>query len=169
MYYGYNPDDLGISSCLSGLSGGCGAKINAALRGRATQSSILVKWKSSAALSQADHAIDGNKNSNWFHGSCSSTAFQKNPWWRVDLLENRTIHSVTITPASNKILRSQIPNKAEIRIGNSRANNGNSNQLNPHLNEMPVLSQTAGKNMAQTCSSSTRPIATRSERLRKNS
>ncbi|XP_062588202.1 uncharacterized protein LOC134249849 [Saccostrea cucullata] len=32
-------------------------------------------------------AVDGNRDTNWFSGSCTHTGFNENtPWWRVDLL-----------------------------------------------------------------------------------
>ncbi|XP_049335301.1 fucolectin [Astyanax mexicanus] len=96
---------------------------NLALLGKATQSS-LVGYPYSA-FGHAYNAIDGNPNSNYHDGSCSHTSTQNNPWWRVDLLYKYKITSITITNrgdcCANRI------NGAEIRVGNSLYNNGNSN------------------------------------------
>ncbi|KAG9329448.1 hypothetical protein JZ751_004701 [Albula glossodonta] len=102
--------------------------VNVAVRGTATQSTVLSINTHSAALSQADHAIDGNRDSNWLHGSCSSTAVQYRPWWRVDLGQVYKIGSVTITARADR--GAELPNGAQIRIGYSLRSNGNTNPVN---------------------------------------
>uniref|UniRef100_A0A667XY22 Si:ch211-215k15.4 n=1 Tax=Myripristis murdjan TaxID=586833 RepID=A0A667XY22_9TELE len=68
---------------------------NLALRGKATQSSIRdAPW---TGYSAASHAIDGNRESQFSAGSCSNTHPQKDPWWRVDLLDSYIITSIIIT------------------------------------------------------------------------
>ncbi|KAJ8340852.1 hypothetical protein SKAU_G00331430 [Synaphobranchus kaupii] len=99
---------------------------NVALRGKATQSVTL--RGEHAALSQADHGIDGNRDSNFYHGSCFHTSNIPNPWWRVDLLETYAITSVTIT--NREDCCAERINGAQIHIGNSLENNGIDN---PHL------------------------------------
>ncbi|KAJ8340856.1 hypothetical protein SKAU_G00331470 [Synaphobranchus kaupii] len=93
---------------------------NVALRGKATQSTILEGQH--AALSQADHCIDGNRDSHFHHGSCSHTAHSLNHWWRVDLLETYVVASVTITNRGDCCAETMTG--AEIHIGNSLVNNG---------------------------------------------
>uniref|UniRef100_A0A667Y222 Si:ch211-215k15.4 n=1 Tax=Myripristis murdjan TaxID=586833 RepID=A0A667Y222_9TELE len=90
---------------------------NLALRGRATQSSV---YPAGIAI----NAIDGNRASNWYQGSCSSTQDNFSPWWRVDLLKTYEVDSVSIT---NIDVDPQKINGVEIRIGNSLDNNGNNN------------------------------------------
>uniref|UniRef100_A0A673VY37 Fucolectin tachylectin-4 pentraxin-1 domain-containing protein n=1 Tax=Salmo trutta TaxID=8032 RepID=A0A673VY37_SALTR len=94
-------------------------KYNVALRGVASQSSLWDLWCSPSKV------FDGNRNSNFNScGSCSSTEFNTNPWWRVDLLDVYRVTAVTITN------RGDVPERldgAEIRIGNSLENNGINN------------------------------------------
>ncbi|KAJ8340853.1 hypothetical protein SKAU_G00331440 [Synaphobranchus kaupii] len=97
---------------------------NVALRGKATQSVTL--RGGNAASSQADHGIDGNRDSTFDHGSCFHTERGPNPWWRVDLLEMYVIASVTITNRGDCC--AERINGAEIHIGNSLENNGIDNQ-----------------------------------------
>ncbi|XP_029927572.1 fucolectin-1-like [Myripristis murdjan] len=71
------------------------ASKNLALRGKATQSSIRgAPW---TGYSAASNAIDGNRQSQFMAGSCSTTEYQTNPWWRVDLLDSYIITSIIIT------------------------------------------------------------------------
>ncbi|KAM4601258.1 fucolectin-5-like [Polymixia lowei] len=70
------------------------------------------------------YAIDGNRASNWDLASCTHTQQDLNPWWRLDLRKTRKIFTINITN------RNGVPerlNGAEIRIGNSLEDNGNSN------------------------------------------
>uniref|UniRef100_A0A8C4DHD7 F5/8 type C domain-containing protein n=1 Tax=Dicentrarchus labrax TaxID=13489 RepID=A0A8C4DHD7_DICLA len=91
---------------------------NLAFQGKATQSSLNHFW------GDASHAIDGNHASNWDQGSCGHTRREYNPWWRLDLGKTHKVLSVSITNYRNHPLRL---NGAEIRIGDSLANNGNNN------------------------------------------
>uniref|UniRef100_A0A4W5JNT0 Fucolectin tachylectin-4 pentraxin-1 domain-containing protein n=1 Tax=Hucho hucho TaxID=62062 RepID=A0A4W5JNT0_9TELE len=87
------------------------AENNVALRGVAAQSSQF-------SDRDAHYAIDGYRNTNY--GSCTHTAQDTNPWWRVDLLDVYKVTAVTITN------RDEVPERldgAEIRIGNSLENN----------------------------------------------
>ncbi|XP_028281488.1 uncharacterized protein LOC114448621 isoform X2 [Parambassis ranga] len=96
----------------SGLSGE-----NIALRGSATQSSPF--WYG------PERAIDGNRGGFWNDGACTHTSYDRNPWWRLDLLDTYTITSVTIT--NRRDCCHERLNGAEIRIGNSLNDNGNAN------------------------------------------
>ncbi|XP_059365422.1 fucolectin-4-like isoform X2 [Carassius carassius] len=77
-------------------------------------------------LGAAQNAIDGNRQSNYMLGSCTHTA-GINPWWRVDLNKAHKITRVRITNRGDCCAERIIG--AQIRIGYSLANNGNSNQL----------------------------------------
>ncbi|KAJ8340855.1 hypothetical protein SKAU_G00331460 [Synaphobranchus kaupii] len=93
---------------------------NVALRGKATQSAML--RNDNRAYSHAGNAIDGNRDPDFFHGSCSQTEDGINHWWRVDLLETYVVASVTITNRGDCC--GERINGAEIHIGNSLENNG---------------------------------------------
>ncbi|XP_063049249.1 fucolectin-6-like [Engraulis encrasicolus] len=102
---------------------------NVALNGRATQSDT---WEDGIAI----NAIDGNRDSHYYHGSCTHIASQTNPWWRVDLLKEYIITSVSITNRGDccpeKI------NGAEIHIGNSLTDNGNQNPRAGVISSIPA-------------------------------
>ncbi|XP_078062895.1 fucolectin-like [Mustelus asterias] len=87
---------------------------------RATQSTTYRRY------ANANNAIDGNHDSNFRHSSCSSTCWQRKAWWRVDLQTHNRIFVVRIT---NRNKQGQRLNGAQIRIGDSLENNGNSNTL----------------------------------------
>ncbi|XP_059827528.1 fucolectin-like isoform X3 [Hypanus sabinus] len=88
---------------------------------RATQSTT------GAHFADASNAIDGNKDSRFRHSSCSRTRRQSRPWWRVDLENHYRVYVVSITSAKSR--RCGRLNGAEIRIGDTLENNGNSNTL----------------------------------------
>uniref|UniRef100_H3A8M4 Fucolectin tachylectin-4 pentraxin-1 domain-containing protein n=1 Tax=Latimeria chalumnae TaxID=7897 RepID=H3A8M4_LATCH len=93
---------------------------NVALKGTALQSSKRDQ------LGVPEHAIDGNKNSDFGYLSCTHTAYEMGPWWRVDLQQPYRISAVVITNRGDccwERLRG-----AEIYIGNSLEKNGT---LNP--------------------------------------
>ncbi|KAG5858058.1 hypothetical protein ANANG_G00026060 [Anguilla anguilla] len=91
--------------------------------GRATQSDLLKgEW---AAFSHASNAIDGNRDSFFYHGSCTHTSGGDNPWWRVDLLQVYTITSVTITNRGDCC--GERISGAQILIGKHLKNNGINN------------------------------------------
>ncbi|XP_035276816.1 fucolectin-7-like isoform X1 [Anguilla anguilla] len=96
---------------------------NVALRGRATQLDQLQGQL--AAFSHASNAIDGNRDSYFFHGSCTHTSGGANPWWRVDLLQVYTITSVTITNRGDCC--GERISGARILIGKHLKNNGINN------------------------------------------
>ncbi|XP_068136035.1 fucolectin-like [Hyperolius riggenbachi] len=97
---------------------------NVALRGRATMSSKY--YGPDSSLTDAMNAIDGNTDTNYYHGSCVSTNGEFSPWWRVDLLESYKISHVVFT-ARGDCCGDDHMNGAEILIGDSLANNGNDN------------------------------------------
>uniref|UniRef100_A0A3P9CZG6 Fucolectin tachylectin-4 pentraxin-1 domain-containing protein n=1 Tax=Maylandia zebra TaxID=106582 RepID=A0A3P9CZG6_9CICH len=92
---------------------------NVALKGEAAQSSTL-------SVATASKAIDGRRNSFYSNGFCSHTAEDEtNPWWRVDLQRSFTITAVKVTNRGDCC--AERLDGAEIKIGNSLENNGNSN------------------------------------------
>ncbi|XP_073702911.1 uncharacterized protein [Garra rufa] len=105
---------------------------NLALYGRATQSDLAGNpW---TANGLASNAIDGNRDPYYEHGSCTATEWQDNPWWRLDLLDEYVVTSITITN------RKEVPERldgAEIHIGNSLLSNGNSNPLAGKISSIP--------------------------------
>ncbi|XP_051526547.1 uncharacterized protein LOC127425011 isoform X2 [Myxocyprinus asiaticus] len=97
---------------------------NLALRGRATQSSLHKEW---SGFGLAQNAIDGNQNAILEKGSCSQTAQEDFPWWRVDLHRKNAIASVALTSRGDCCWEDLAG--AEIRVGNSLENNGKDNWI----------------------------------------
>ncbi|XP_072317080.1 uncharacterized protein [Eucyclogobius newberryi] len=95
--------------------------LNVALGGEATQIDTYNE------LGAASNAIDGKRDSVYFHNSCTHTFTTTDPWWRVDLRESYIVTSITITNRGDCC--AERLDGAEIRIGNSLDNNGNNNPL----------------------------------------
>ncbi|KAK6326334.1 hypothetical protein J4Q44_G00019790 [Coregonus suidteri] len=102
---------------------------NVALYGKATQSSLY-------EFGMPSNAIDGNRNAIWIGGSCTHTLEDMNAWWRVDLLKTYKVFSITITNTVDTV-PSRL-NGAEIRIGNSLANNGINNPRCAVISSIPA-------------------------------
>uniref|UniRef100_A0A3P9AW08 Fucolectin tachylectin-4 pentraxin-1 domain-containing protein n=1 Tax=Maylandia zebra TaxID=106582 RepID=A0A3P9AW08_9CICH len=83
-----------------------------------------VAQSSTYGNAKPENAIDGNRASNYNQGSCAHTNNNLNPWWRLDLLKPYKINTVTIT--NRQDCCPERINGAEIRIGNSLNDNGNS-------------------------------------------
>jgi len=66
---------------------------NLAPGGIASQSSTLPGYPTAGAAS----AIDGNTDSDFFHGSVTHTNLENNPWWQIDLGASATIDSIAIS------------------------------------------------------------------------
>ncbi|KAM4597647.1 uncharacterized protein ACJ7VT_022232 [Polymixia lowei] len=110
------------------------AQKNIALRGKATQSDLInTPW---AAYAAAYNAIDGNRNSNYYAGSCTATDTSTNPWWRVDLLDTYIITSISITNRADCC--PERLDGAKIRIGNSLLYNGAANPLASTIHSIPA-------------------------------
>ncbi|XP_060681258.1 fucolectin-like isoform X1 [Hemiscyllium ocellatum] len=92
---------------------------NLSKRCRPTQSSVY------DYRGHAVNAVDGNPDPNYSKSSCTATQNDMEPWWRADLLSSHKIHSIRITNRGDCC--PQRLNGAEIRIGDSLDNNGNSN------------------------------------------
>ncbi|KAK7138550.1 hypothetical protein R3I93_015859 [Phoxinus phoxinus] len=75
----------------------------------------------------AQHAVEGNRDSDARHGSCSHTNADRDPWWRVDLGKVYEVTRVSITNRGD--YGPERINGAQIRVGNSLENNGNNNEL----------------------------------------
>ncbi|XP_056091694.1 uncharacterized protein LOC130071104 [Rhinichthys klamathensis goyatoka] len=93
---------------------------NLALDGAATQSSTSGSWF-------AGKAIDSNRGLQQLYTGCSSTLYQTNPWWRLDLRHIYRVSKVVVT--NRRDCCAEQINGAEIRIGNSLENNGNNNPI----------------------------------------
>uniref|UniRef100_A0A3Q1I9V3 F5/8 type C domain-containing protein n=1 Tax=Anabas testudineus TaxID=64144 RepID=A0A3Q1I9V3_ANATE len=87
-----------------------------------------------------ERAIDGNRASNWAENSCTHTQNDKSPWWRVDLLKTYSINTVTIT--NRKDCCPERINGAEIRIGNSLTDYGNTNPICTVISSIPAGTST---------------------------
>ncbi|XP_067267077.1 pentraxin fusion protein-like [Chanodichthys erythropterus] len=101
---------------------------NLAVGGTAAQSSTYSTYG-------PQYAIDGSRNPIYTQGSCSYTSYDKDPWWRVDLLDVYKINRVVIT---NHYSSAEKLNGAQIRIGKSLENNGNNNQLAATVASIPA-------------------------------
>ncbi|XP_050969668.1 uncharacterized protein LOC127167583 [Labeo rohita] len=99
------------------------------LSGNAAQSSVFEYYR-------ADRAIDGIKHAPGAASFCTHSMMEKNPWWRLDLLDNYYISTVTITNRADCC--SERINGAEIRIGNSLENNGNNNPICAVITSIPA-------------------------------
>ncbi|XP_030050594.1 uncharacterized protein LOC115464345 [Microcaecilia unicolor] len=81
---------------------------NIALLGTANQSSTA------QSFSEAGKAIDGSLASNYSQGQCSSTDYEYQPWWAVDLLDTYPVTFVAITNRGDAV--SESISGAEIQI-----------------------------------------------------
>ncbi|KAI9515408.1 hypothetical protein NQZ68_026142 [Dissostichus eleginoides] len=93
---------------------------NVAMHGKATQSNRY-------EFGFASNAIDGNRDNKFLSGSCSHTAEESNPWWRVDLLEPYIVTSVIISNRGDCCPEKLVG--AQVHIGNSLDNNGLTNPV----------------------------------------
>ncbi|XP_046698552.1 uncharacterized protein LOC124381179 [Silurus meridionalis] len=103
---------------------------NVALGGIAAQSSTLLNFYN------PHMANDGNRQSNFYQRSCSTTNEENNPWWRVDLLAVYDISNVLITNRGDCC--PERLNAGEIRIGRSLVNNGNNNPRCLIISSIPI-------------------------------
>uniref|UniRef100_A0A673K8R5 Fucolectin-6-like n=1 Tax=Sinocyclocheilus rhinocerous TaxID=307959 RepID=A0A673K8R5_9TELE len=108
--------------------------INVAPNGRATQSSV--NRGSTACLSLAQNAIDGNRQYDLLKGSCTQTDTESNPWWRVDLMKTYTIASVALTNRGDCC--SEQLNGVVIHIGDSLESEGRTNPVCVKVSFIPA-------------------------------
>ncbi|XP_041649961.1 fucolectin-1-like [Cheilinus undulatus] len=104
---------------------------NLALKGKATQSSLYDMY------GNAYNAIDGNRHNVRSDGSCSTTKQESDPWWRLDLIKTHKVFSVKISNRRDGRYSPRL-NGAEIRIGDSLKNNGNSNPRCAVIKNIPA-------------------------------
>ncbi|KAI4892589.1 hypothetical protein NFI96_006887 [Prochilodus magdalenae] len=94
-------------------------KGNVALKAQAVQSST-------AYNGPASKAVDGNLETNYHVSSCTHTVRERDPWWRVDLSRTYNITRIAITNRGDCC--AERLNGAQIHVGESLINNGNSNR-----------------------------------------
>ncbi|XP_052458922.1 fucolectin-5-like [Carassius gibelio] len=99
---------------------------NLALKGTAVQSSTFYSCGAAKAIDGIRYAPSGRPTPEEIYTYCSITAYQLNPWWRLDLLDSYNIYNVTVTNRDDNCCPDQTRG-VEIRIGNSLENNGNNN------------------------------------------
>uniref|UniRef100_UPI00398ED6D7 fucolectin-5-like n=1 Tax=Pristiophorus japonicus TaxID=55135 RepID=UPI00398ED6D7 len=113
-----------VFACLWELAQSHPSTGNLAATIRATQSSIA------NYLGYAGNAIDGNNNTDYSMGSCSRTANEESPWWRVDMFYRYQVKRVRITTSSD----GPGLTGAEIRIGE----NINNSPLCANIESLPA-------------------------------
>ncbi|XP_006825692.1 uncharacterized protein LOC102801634 [Saccoglossus kowalevskii] len=114
---------------------------NVALDKNATQSS---DWSVSFP---ASNAVDGNTNTHWVSGSCTSTLSDINAWWKVDLGENYLVYEVILTNRLDPCCKTRILN-SEVRIGVSDVISENI-----RCGELVTLEQTSQSDIVFECDS----------------
>ncbi|XP_041946404.1 uncharacterized protein LOC121707722 [Alosa sapidissima] len=107
-----------------------GDEENIALQRQATQSSIY------SASGFSKYGVDGDRNPNYHEKGCAHTYQQNNPWFRVDLLARYEITRVTVT--NRRDCCADRIQGAEIRIGDSLDNNGNTNTRAAVIQSIPA-------------------------------
>lgn len=97
-----NADDGAIDLVLPVCDNGSSGEIiieNVALNATASQSSDI-DFSDNEGVPTADRAHDGNTNGSWFDPnngySVSSTAYETQPWWELDLDENFQLDTVKV-------------------------------------------------------------------------
>ncbi|XP_053916644.1 uncharacterized protein LOC104063070 [Cuculus canorus] len=94
---------------------------NVVLGHPATQSSVL------DASSGAANAVDGIRDGDWEHGSCSHTMEELEPWWHVDLGRRHAIYAVVVKNRHDCCWESL--KGAEIHVGDSLVDRGRHNPV----------------------------------------
>ncbi|XP_072855761.2 fucolectin-1 isoform X1 [Pogona vitticeps] len=95
-------------------------------RGRpAAQSSTYPQW--GTVYSRAESAVDGHRDGDWSHGSCSHTTREREPWWRVDLGARYAVTAVVVK--NRQDCCSERIQGAQIHVGDSLANHGRCNSV----------------------------------------
>lgn len=56
-----------------------------------------VELMQSGSFGASSKAVDGNSNTDFAADSCTHTATQSNPWWRVDLQQRSVVNAVDVT------------------------------------------------------------------------
>ncbi|KAL7990235.1 hypothetical protein Chor_010589 [Crotalus horridus] len=91
----------------------------------ATQSSTYPQW--GTVYSRAGSAVDGNRDGDWRHGSCSHTLAEEEPWWSVDLGASYAISAVVVK--NRQECCSRRLKGAQIRVGECGVSHGKCNPI----------------------------------------
>ncbi|XP_029141723.1 fucolectin-5-like [Protobothrops mucrosquamatus] len=91
----------------------------------ATQSSTYPQW--GTVYSHAGSAVDGNRDGDWRHGSCSHTLAEEEPWWSLDLGASYAISAVVVK--NRQECCSGRLKGAQIRVGECGVNHGKCNPI----------------------------------------
>lgn len=94
---------------------------NVALGRPAAQSSVLEPG------SDAGKAVDGNRDSDWEHGSCAHTAEEPEPWWHVDLGRRHSVYAVLVQ--NRRDCCWQRLRGAQVHVGDSLVDHGRRNPM----------------------------------------
>ncbi|XP_056450639.1 C-type mannose receptor 2-like [Gadus chalcogrammus] len=114
---------IGVALLLWKLPGfSAASRINVALSSKAIQSSLR------SYREKAENAIDGNSDPDFRHQNCSTTDYQANPWWRLELPGVYRVSEIQVTNSKyhRKYSRERLDGIG-IHIGNSLGNNGTDN------------------------------------------
>ncbi|XP_052642776.1 LOW QUALITY PROTEIN: uncharacterized protein LOC128141744 [Harpia harpyja] len=119
---------VGTSVCRDARAAGAGVTVpwrppaqNLALRRLAAQSSTAGR------AGQAVNAVDGNRDGNWRHGSCSQTKREPEPWWTVDLGRRRAVEAVVVRNRLDCCWHRL--KGARVHVGDSLAGHGTNNPV----------------------------------------
>ncbi|XP_032078248.1 fucolectin-1-like [Thamnophis elegans] len=91
----------------------------------ATQSSTYPQW--GTVYSRAGSAVDGNRDGDWRHGSCSHTLEEEEPWWSLDLGASYAISAVVVK--NRQECCSGRLQGAQIHVGDCGAHHGKRNPI----------------------------------------
>ncbi|XP_075000623.1 LOW QUALITY PROTEIN: uncharacterized protein LOC142079776 [Calonectris borealis] len=94
---------------------------NLALRRPAAQSSTA------SGAGSAINAVDGNRDGNWRHGSCTQTKREPEPWWTVDLGWRRAVAAVVVRNRLDCCWHRL--KGARVHVGDSLAGHGTDNPI----------------------------------------
>ncbi|MBN3297562.1 FUCL7 protein, partial [Amia calva] len=101
-------------------------EVNVAHLGTAVQSS------NESSLGAALHGVDDNYSPSYFHGSCTSTGRQNNPWWRLELPGIYAVTLVTVVNRADDCCWKDLKG-AEVRAGELLERHGN---INPRCGQV---------------------------------
>ncbi|XP_040399697.1 fucolectin-1-like [Cygnus olor] len=81
----------------------------------------------SSGAGAAANAVDGNRDSNWRHGSCSHTRREHEPWWAVDLGGRHAVAAVLVKNRQDCCW--QRLRGAQVHVGDAPAEHGRDNPI----------------------------------------
>ncbi|PWA32191.1 hypothetical protein CCH79_00013415 [Gambusia affinis] len=94
----------------------------------------IASQSSTAHPGVASRAVDGNRDPEYSHESCTQTLGEPNPWWSLLL---PVVYRVTTVSITNRNVQSERINNAEILVGNSLENNGKNNPRCAVISSIP--------------------------------